>query len=262
VNNYLSHQERVTYNKADKACKTSGQQCATAAALKYKDELSDRLLANAVIACEGAACNEVSNFIQQQMASLGCTAPSACPDYGTLNDYWTAAQAKAQGLEGVYPETWLLDAKAVLDLGKLGIRLVTSGGTAGLDALQALTKIDSQTIANGFYRDGLPYDIRRMGYESAATNLRESALKMLASGKSEEEVARWAHAQRNQLKVDFRDISPQDFVEKAEARNMLNYGNPLGPSVEQLRGQGKSWLQIIESSARPGGADFGFGGMR
>jgi hypothetical protein len=55
---------------------------------------------NAVIACEGAACNEVSNFIQQQMASLGCTAPSACPDYGTLNDYWTATQAKAQGLEG------------------------------------------------------------------------------------------------------------------------------------------------------------------
>ncbi|NIU63311.1 MAG: hypothetical protein GWN66_22050, partial [Pseudomonas stutzeri] len=36
TNNYLSHQERATLNKADKACKTSGQQCDTAAALKYK----------------------------------------------------------------------------------------------------------------------------------------------------------------------------------------------------------------------------------
>jgi filamentous hemagglutinin len=149
VNNYLSHQERVTYNKADKACKTSGQQCDTAAALAYKDELSDRLLANAVVTCEGADCNEVSNFIQQQMAHLGCTAPSACPDSGTLNDYWTAAWAKAQGLESVFPETWLLDAKAVLDLGKLGIRLATTGGTSGLNALQALTKIDSQTYGRG-----------------------------------------------------------------------------------------------------------------
>lgn len=259
VNNYLSHQERVTYNKADKACKTSGQQCDTAAALAYKDELSDRLLASAVASCQGSDCTDAVNFINQQLAALGCSSPQACPDQGTLLSYWAIAQQKAQGLEAVYPEAWLLDAKAVLDLGKLGIRLATTGGTSGLNALQALTKIDSQTIANGFYRDGLPYDIRRMGYESAATNLKESALKMLASGKSEEEVARWAHAQRNQLKVDFRDISPQGFVEKAEARNILNYGNPLGPSVEQLREQGKSWLQIIESSARPGGADFGFG---
>ncbi|HSX93062.1 MAG TPA: hypothetical protein VLG41_09090 [Hydrogenophaga sp.] len=71
TNNYLSYQERVSLYKADKACKTSGQQCDTAAALRYKDELSDRLLANAVAACEGEACNDTVNFINQQLAALG-----------------------------------------------------------------------------------------------------------------------------------------------------------------------------------------------
>lgn len=36
------------------------------------------------------------------------------------------------------------------------------------------------------------------------------------------------------------------------------YGNPLGPTIEQLRAQGKTWEQIIESATRPGGEDLGF----
>ncbi len=147
TNNYLSHQERATLNKADKACKTSGQQCDTAAALKYKDELSDRLLANAVAACEGQACNDAVNFINQQLAAVGCTAPQACPDQTTLLGYWNVAQQKAQGLEGVYPETWLLDAKAVLDLGKLGIRVLAGSAKGSLDALHTLSKASADDLA-------------------------------------------------------------------------------------------------------------------
>ena len=115
---------------------------------------------------------------------------------------------------------------------------------------------------NNFYREGLPYDVRRIGYESTAERIGLEARSMLASGKTEEETARWAYAQRNQLKIDYRDISPADFVARAEARNIINYGNPVGPSIEQLRAQGKSWAEIAESATRTGGSDFGFGGAR
>lgn len=159
ANNYLKHTERAQLNQALQSCYTQGndQACQTAAALQRKDELSDKLLANATASCQGSDCNEVSKFIQNELSALGCSAPSACPDYKTLNDYWRVAQAKAQGLEPVYPEAWLLDAKAVLDLGRLGIRAATNLTSSTKDSMQALgqlSRTDAQTIVNNFYRDG------------------------------------------------------------------------------------------------------------
>ncbi|MDH0340180.1 hemagglutinin repeat-containing protein [Chromobacterium haemolyticum] len=132
-------------------------------------------------------------------------------------------------------------------------------GARDIKAISDLEKIEDIKRSQNFYRDGLPYDIRRIAYESEAESLAFQANKMLRQGVSEEVVAKWAHAQRNKLKVDFRDISPKDFVIQAEKRNVERYGNPLGPTIEQLREKGKSWRQIIESAARPGGGDFGFG---
>jgi hypothetical protein len=63
---------------------------------------------------------------------------------------------------------------------------------------------------------------------------------------------------RNQLKVQYRALSPADAAKAFEQRNILKYGNPLGPSADQLRAAGKTWEQIIEGAARPGGADLGF----
>jgi hypothetical protein len=47
-------------------------------------------------------------------------------------------------------------------------------------------------------------------------------------------------------------------VEQFELRNIQKYGNPVGPSIEQLRASDKTWEQIIESATRSGGADLGF----
>lgn len=117
-------------------------------------------------------------------------------------------------------------------------------------------------ITAQFYRDGLPYDVRRIAYESRTEQLAEQAQAMSMSGRSEEEVARWIHAQRNELKVEFRDISPSEFVAKAEARNIEKYGNPVGPTIDQLRSKGLSWSDIIKSASRPGGQDLGFGEIK
>jgi hypothetical protein len=63
---------------------------------------------------------------------------------------------------------------------------------------------------------------------------------------SEEQVAHWAVDRRNQLKNEYRDLTPQEDVAKYEARNLEKYQNPLGPTIDQLRAKEKSWQEIIE----------------
>jgi len=41
-------------------------------------------------------------------------------------------------------------------------------------------------------------------------------------------------------------------------RNLQKYGDKLGPSIDYIRQQGKSWDDIINSATRTGGKDLGF----
>ncbi len=141
TNNYLSHDERIRLQRAERACIASGnaEACQIVVQLRLKDELSDRLLADAVARCEGADCHEVATFVQQELTRVGCTAPHTCTDQAQLQRYWQVAQTKAQGLEAVYPEGWLLDIKAVADIAKAGIRLaVNRTAEKSLDELRRL----------------------------------------------------------------------------------------------------------------------------
>jgi hypothetical protein len=95
-------------------------------------------------------------------------------------------------------------------------------------------------------------------YVEAVQGLGERAAAMRRAGASPEEIARALHAERNALKAQFRGMSPADAVKRFEQRNTEKYGEPLGPTIEQLRSSGKTWEQIIESSTRPGGKDLGF----
>ena len=92
----------------------------------------------------------------------------------------------------------------------------------------------------------------RAQYESAVVALRVLVGHRLASGISEEHVARWAVDQRNRLKQVYRDLTPNEVLVQLQARTLLRYGNTLGPSADQLRDAGKSWKEIIDASARPG----------
>ena len=178
ANNYLAHAERMALDKAQSSCYTTGDPaaCATAASLQRKDELSDKLLTNAVASCIGEECNDVANFIQNQIGSLGCTAPRVCPDYDTLNSYWAIAQEKAQGLEPVYPEGWVLDGKAALDLGRFGFGALTGavGPRRSLDALRELAKTDATKVTNTLNAEGA--SIRSASLNSAATGEVSAAL--------------------------------------------------------------------------------------
>jgi hypothetical protein len=60
------------------------------------------------------------------------------------------------------------------------------------------------------------------------------------------------------LGVRFKDMTPANKLAEIRTRNLKNYGDELGPSIDWLRKAGKSWDDIIESAARAGGKDLGF----
>jgi RHS repeat-associated protein len=98
----------------------------------------------------------------------------------------------------------------------------------------------------------------RQQYVDDVLGLKDLGLSARAAGQNAEATARMLHAERNALKLQYRELTPPDVLKTIEARNLKLYGDPLGPSVDQLRAAGKSWDDIIESAARPGGSDLGF----
>jgi hypothetical protein len=81
---------------------------------------------------------------------------------------------------------------------------------------------------------------------------------MRQAGMTSEQIARTLHAERRTLGVQFKSLTPADKLAEITQRNIQRYGDPLGPSVDWLRAQGKTWEQIIESASRAGGRDLGF----
>jgi len=145
ANNFLPHIERELMNKSIKSCYTEGNlsACDTAATLKRKDQLSDQLLTNAIATCNGSDCNEVSNYIKSQLHGLDCLIPNICKDSNKLQNYWIIAQEKSQGDMKDYPESWLLDAKAIIDLGHYGVKILSPKGhiIGSNESLLALKKL-------------------------------------------------------------------------------------------------------------------------
>jgi hypothetical protein len=78
---------------------------------------------------------------------------------------------------------------------------------------------------------------------------------MRTAGKSSEEIARTLHAARRTLGEQYKAMTPSDQLAQIYERNLQKYGDKLGPTIEWLRNQGKSWEEIIESASRPGGKD-------
>lgn len=92
----------------------------------------------------------------------------------------------------------------------------------------------------------------RVAYEQAVAELGAQVASMLATGMAQEQVARWAASQRDRLKQVYRDKTPADALAIIEARSLAQYGNSVGPSVDQLRAGGKSWAEIAASAGRAG----------
>jgi hypothetical protein len=64
---------------------------------------------------------------------------------------------------------------------------------------------------------------------------------------------------RRDIGIKYKDLTPPERLADFYERNRRLYGDKLGPTVEWLREQGKTWEEIIESASRTGGADLGLG---
>lgn len=80
---------------------------------------------------------------------------------------------------------------------------------------------------------------------------------MLEAGFSEQTIARTLHQMRRDIGVKYKELTPTAELERITARNIRDYGDPLGPTIDFYRSRGDSWQQIIESAARPGGKNLG-----
>lgn len=132
-------------------------------------------------------------------------------------------------------------------------------------------KLDGTTDrANTIVHSSKP--VLRLEYEVAVRRISDGVGQMRKAGKSEEEIARWAHQQRRDLGERFKDKTEPALREVIYKRNIEKYGDPLGPTYESLkRGyhvkpdgtrvqigklpKGKTDAEITEGATRAGGDD-------
>lgn len=95
----------------------------------------------------------------------------------------------------------------------------------------------------------------RAAYERDVRELAAKTEQMRQDGADAETIARALHAERCALAAKYKALTPEPARTHVHERTIAVYGNPLGPSIEQLRAKGRSWEEIIESASRPG--DFG-----
>lgn len=99
-------------------------------------------------------------------------------------------------------------------------------------------------------KDGLKDNPLRKEYEAKVAELAALAKELLVQGVSEKEAACTLHHKRRKLGVQYKHAAPpllQEYIYYATAKK---YGDPLGPSFEDLCKK-KSYAEIIASSSRP-----------
>jgi hypothetical protein len=98
----------------------------------------------------------------------------------------------------------------------------------------------------------------RQQYVDDVRLLEDVSVNMQAAGMTPEATARALSQMRRDLGEQYKNLTPPDKLQEIYDRNLEKYQDPLGPTVDFLRGQGKSWQQIIDKASQPGGKDLGF----
>lgn len=98
----------------------------------------------------------------------------------------------------------------------------------------------------------------RQAYADDVASIADDAAAWRKAGADPEFIAREAWANRRAVGMQYKNLTPAEQLAEISARNLQRYGDRLGPSIDWLRAQGKTWEQIIESATRTGGKDLGF----
>jgi len=133
-----------------------------------------------------------------------------------------------------------------------------ASGTAFAGPENSATAVPSFVLAEADAGTATPnVPVLRQQYVDEVNALGVKAATMRQAGTAPEEIARTLHADRRALGVKYKALTPPGKLAEIYERNIKKYGDKLGPTVDWLRKQGKSWEEIIESSSRTGGRDLG-----
>ena len=129
------------------------------------------------------------------------------------------------------------------------------------DVLSVLILIQSGQVgamASNVYTVRMLYmEALRKAYVLEVEGLMTLANTMRMAGSTSQEIAIALHAQRRLIGLQYKNATPAVFRQIIYSRNLKKYGDKLGPTIDYLRKQGKTWEQIIESATRTGGKDLG-----
>jgi hypothetical protein len=92
----------------------------------------------------------------------------------------------------------------------------------------------------------------RSRYEAAVLALRAQVAAKRGDAASSETIARAVHAERRWLTAAFKELTSEPWRSRIHTRTLAAYGDPVGPTIENLRARGRSWDDIIDSATRPG----------
>lgn len=95
---------------------------------------------------------------------------------------------------------------------------------------------------------------QRMRYHQLLVDMERTECAMRAEGRSEEDIARALVQMRNDAKDVIRAGMTQEQVAELEARNEKKYGNPLGPTADQLYMKYGSWEKVADAATRSSAA--------
>ncbi|HEY9331800.1 MAG TPA: hypothetical protein VIS09_26755 [Streptomyces sp.] len=95
---------------------------------------------------------------------------------------------------------------------------------------------------------------QRMAYHQLLVDMERTECAMRAEGRSEEDIARALVQMRNDAKDVIRAGMTPEQVAELEARNQKKYGNPLGPTADQLYMKYGSWEKVAEAATRSSAA--------
>ncbi|MFJ6855261.1 hypothetical protein ACIQM3_32865 [Streptomyces sp. NPDC091271] len=95
---------------------------------------------------------------------------------------------------------------------------------------------------------------QRMQYHHLLEDMERKECTMRADGRSEEDIARTLVQMRNDAKDVVRAGMTREQVAELEARNQKKYGNPLGPTADQLYVKYGSWEKVTEAATRSSAA--------
>ena len=91
----------------------------------------------------------------------------------------------------------------------------------------------------------------RQQYEAEVRGLAAVAEQLRNKRVSTEMIARHLHQARRDLARHYKALTPEPLRTQIYQRTVSTYGDENGPGIDFLRGQGKTWQQIIDSACRP-----------